>query len=98
MRSSIVAASLLAAALALAGCSAGNAPPPIPAPIAEALPKPPVSPTALIWQPGHWDWNGSAYVWVPGQYVSPEGHGNNWLPAYWEKTDSGWIWHPAHWT
>jgi hypothetical protein len=98
MRGSIVAAVQLAAALVLAGCSASSAPPPVPAPISETIPKPPVSPTALIWQPGHWDWNVSAYVWVPGQYVAAEGHGNHWIPGFWENTDSGGVWHPAHWT
>ena len=44
-------------------------PAPMPPPMAETMPRPPVSPVPLIWQPGHWDWTGSSYVWAPGQYV-----------------------------
>jgi hypothetical protein len=91
------AAVLLGAACALVGCSAGSAPPPVPAPMAETIPKPPVVATPLLWQPGHWDWTGSAYVWQPGQYVPAQGPSATWMPGYWEKADSGWIWHPAHW-
>jgi hypothetical protein len=92
-----IAAALLGAAWILVSCAADNPPPPVPPPMAETIPKPPVSPVPLNWQPGHWDWTGSAYVWVPGQYVSTEGHSNQWLPGFWERTQSGWAWHPAHW-
>jgi hypothetical protein len=88
----------------LAGCTGQattgpNPYPPIPAPIAETLPKPPVIGEPLAWQPGHWDWNGSAYVWQPGQYVPAEGHGALWQPGWWSFTPgTGWSWQPAHWT
>ena len=89
---------LFGAALALAACATSDAPPaPIPPPLAEAMPNPPVSPVPEMWQPGHWDWTGSAYVWVPGQYVEATGHGGTWMPGWWEKTDSGWVWHSGHW-
>ena len=91
------AVTLFGVSLALAGCASGTAPPTMPAPIAETVPKPPVSATPLIWQPGHWDWTRSAYVWIPGQYVAQEDHGNRWMPGYWEKTESGWVWHAARW-
>ena len=52
---------------------------------------------ALVWQPGHWDWTGSSYVWTPGQYVEAANHSGNWMPSYWEKTRSGWVWRAAHW-
>ena len=97
MKRRIVAAALFGVSMILASCASDNPPAPIPAPMAESIPKPPVSATPLIWQPGHWDWTGSAYVWVPGQYVTAESHGNSWMPGYWEKATSGWVWHPAHW-
>jgi WXXGXW repeat (2 copies) len=97
MKRNAIATTLLGA-LILAGCAGDNPPAPVPAPMAESIPKPPVSPTPMIWQAGHWDWTGSAYVWVPGQFVAAEGHGNLWMPGYWEKTVSGWVWHAAHWT
>lgn len=88
----------------LAGCasetttSTANPYPPVPAPIAESRPLPPVSAQALMWQPGHWDWNGSGYVWQKGQYVPAAGHGPLFQPGYWAQTPSGWSWQPAHWT
>ena len=82
--------------LLLAAC-ASEPPAPVPAPMAETIPKPPVSPQPLIWQPGHWDWSGSSFVWVPGQYVTAGGHSGNWMPGYWEKSDAGWAWRSAHW-
>jgi hypothetical protein len=82
--------------LLLAAC-ASPGPAPIPPPMAETMPKPPVSPVTLMWQPGHWDWTGSSFVWTPGQYVDAAGHSGTWMPGWWEKADSGWVWHPAHW-
>ncbi len=90
-------AALLGATWVLAGCVTANPPPPLPAPMTESIPKPPVSAVPLIWQPGHWDWTGSGYGWIPGQYVSAADHGNNWMPGFWENAGSGWTWHPAHW-
>lgn len=87
----------LFACLALLACSTANPYPPVPAPLVEAMPNPPVSAQELTWQPGHWDWNGSGYVWQPGQYVPSAGHTNMWEPGFWAKTDGGWAWQPAHW-
>ena len=86
------------AMLLLAGCAASAPPAPIPAPMSEVIPKPPVSPVPLTWQPGHWDWTGSSYVWVPGQYIDAGSHPPNWMPPYWERVGGGWVWRPAHWT
>jgi hypothetical protein len=72
--------------------------PPVPPLIPEALPKPPVAAEQLMWQPGHWDWTGSGYVWAQGQYVPAAGHGNLWMPGWWSPTPSGWSWQPPHWT
>lgn len=97
-----LAAALLGASL-LAGCatttvSAGAPFPPVPPPIAETIPKPPVSPEALLWQPGHWNWNGQSYDWQPGEYVPAAGHGALFQTGYWQQTPSGWVWVKAHWT
>ncbi len=89
--------------LGLAGCAqpqpmmAGNPNPPIPALPAEARPLPPVSAVALTWQPGHYDWNGTSYSFVPGGYVPAAGHAT-WMPAYWALQGGQWVWMPAHWT
>ena len=72
--------------------------PPVPALIVEILPKPPVSHLPLLWQPGHWDWTGNGYVWIPGEYVPRGSHTDLWMPGYWGATpEGGWAWQPAHW-
>ena len=70
MNRRIVAGLLFGSALILAGCVQLSPPAPIPPPMAEAIPNPPVSPVPLMWQPGHWDWTGNSFVWTPGQYVA----------------------------
>ncbi|HJS86584.1 MAG TPA: hypothetical protein VJ779_14090 [Acetobacteraceae bacterium] len=97
-------AAILAGTIALlAGCAAQPqvasmaTPPPVPPPRPDPMPKPPVTATLLIWQPGHWDWNGAGYVWQPGEYVPREGHSGLYMPGYWAQTPSGWQWQPAHW-
>jgi hypothetical protein len=89
----------------LAGCGqpgttvqATDMPPTVPPLRPETMPKPPVTPEALMWQPGHWDWTGTTYVWQPGEYVPAAGHGNLWMPGYWARTPSGWSWQAPHWT
>ena len=104
MRYRIAPVALVLAGL-LAGCASetttvasGNPYPPVPPPIQEQVPKPPVSAEPLMWQPGHWNWSGTGYVWQPGQYVPGAGHGPLFQPGYWAQTPSGWAWQPAHWT
>ncbi|HUB49933.1 MAG TPA: YXWGXW repeat-containing protein [Acetobacteraceae bacterium] len=103
MTRSLFVAAMFGVAL-LAGCSgqsntASALPfPPVPPPMQEAIPKPPVTGEQLLWQPGHWNWNGNGYVWQPGEYVPAAGHGNLFQTGYWEQTATGWRWVPAHWT
>ena len=102
MRTPTTLAALVAIGL-LAGCVApqqqanGNPFPPVPAVISEDIPKPPITAEPLMWQPGHWDWNGSGYVWARGQYVPAAGHGNMWMPGWWSRSDAGWTWQAPHW-
>ena len=94
-----LALSLAGAVGLLAGCAAPSAsfvPPAVPSNIVEVIPKPPVTETPVIWQLGHWDWNGTGYVWQAGQYVPRDGH-SLYMPGYWASTVSGWQWQPAHW-
>ena len=84
--------------LLLGACATVSAPPaPIPPPMAESIPNPPVSPVPLTWQPGHWNWTGSSFVWVPGQYVDLGGRGGTWMPPFWQQTNGGWVWQQGHW-
>ena len=94
---------LLAASLALAGCAvvpvgAAYNPYPQPPPVrAETIPLPPVSEQPLIWQPGHWDYDGQGYTWREGRWVERAGHGTQWQDGYWSNATGSWAWVPAHW-
>ncbi len=84
--------------LLLAGCVPAYPPhPPIPPIRAEQVPAPPRSSVVMIWQPGHFDWDGNAYLWVPGEWVDRAGHGTLWQDGYWQQTAQGPVWLPAHW-
>jgi hypothetical protein len=97
-------AASLAAGLALSGCSTvekntGACPVP-PLPQSEIRPKPPVSEHQQIWQPGHWDWNGSAYSWRPGQWILRSSvSSNQWFEGNWtrDQVPGPCHWVPAHW-
>jgi hypothetical protein len=91
---------IAAATFALAGCvvSTANPYPPVPPPQVEMIPNPPVSANPLVWQPGHWDWNGATYVWTQGAWVLRGGHGTLWQPGYWALSGGAWVWVPSHWT
>ena len=71
--------------------------PPVPALIPENIPKPPVAAEALMWQPGHWDWNGFQFTWAQGLYVPAAGHSTLWIPGRWSPGPYGWKWRPPHW-
>ena len=87
----------LCAAL-LAGCvPAFPQHPPVPPIPAERVPVPPSADVALIWRPGHYDWTGTNYVWVPGEWVERAGHGTLWQDGYWRAGPGGDVWAPGHW-
>ena len=65
---------LVGAAVCAVGIGSASAQPPppptyapIPPPRAEVVPPPPGGP--MVWEPGHWHWDGYRYVWRPGHYV-----------------------------
>ena len=84
--------------LLLQGCAATYAThPPVPPALAELVPAPPQSDVSLIWQPGHFDWDGTDYVTVPGRWVERAGHGTLWQDGYWRPSNGPSVWVPAHW-
>jgi hypothetical protein len=91
---------MLAPALALALGACGmtyQAYPTVPAPLAERVPVPPRTPVPLIWRPGHYDWNGTNFVWHAGEWVERAGHGTLWQDGYWRTAGSSYAWVPGHW-
>lgn len=77
--------------------SSANPNPPPPPVRTEVIPKPPVSEDPLIWQPGHWDWEGTGYAWREGEWVKRAGHGTEWQDGYWANQNGTWTWVAAHW-
>ena len=98
MKTKPLAAALIGAGALLSGCATANPYPPVPPPRAEVRPNPPVTAEPLLWEPGHWNWAGSGYVWEPGRYVPRDHHGDMFQPGYWMlNSQSVWTWQPAHW-
>jgi hypothetical protein len=101
------------AVLLLALLAAGAAPPaiaqPAPPPVemAPQLPPPPrVEPVpppppgraeVLFWVPGRWQWDGRAWIWLPGRYVERPRHHARWIPGHWVARPGGWMWVEGHW-
>lgn len=81
------------------GCAASLDPihPPVPPPLPERVTAPPASSSVLIWRPGHYDWNGSSYAWIPGEWVARAGHGALWQDGYWRRSGGTSVWVPGHW-
>jgi hypothetical protein len=78
---------------------APSAPPP---PQVEAVPPPPTTATVTTyWQPGHWNWNGSSWVWVDGTYmqrVQQPTAAAVWVPGQWaQQAAGGYVWVAGHW-
>lgn len=71
--------------------------PPVPPPLAEQVPAPPRVRVTLIWQPGHYEWDGRTYLWQPGAWVERAGHGTLWQDGYWQRRGAQSVWVPAHW-
>lgn len=89
----------LAAALGLgiAGSETAQAQgyPPLPPPRFEPPPPPP--PPGMIWEPGHYRWNGYRYAWVPGHYIQRRPHYGQFVPGHWANRGGAWVWVPQHW-
>ena len=94
---------LVAGATALViGIGSASAQPPlpyaaVPPPRVEVVPPPPGG--RLVWQPGHWHWNGANYVWFGGHYVERRPHYGHYVPGrwVWGPRLQRWVWRPAHW-
>ncbi len=92
----------IGAVLVLIGSGAAVAQPPppgyapIPPPRYEPVPAAPGP--RVIWEPGHWQWDGVRYVWVGGRYVERRPHYHRYLPGQWVMgRHNRWVWVPAHW-
>lgn len=82
------------------GTAVAQPPPPgyaqVPPPRQEMVPPPPQG-GRMIWEPGHWHWDGVRYVWIGGHYI--ERRGGHWVAGrwVWGPREGRWVWRPAHW-
>ena len=79
----------------VSGAGAGYAP--IPPLRAEMVPPPPGG--RMIWEPGHWHWDGYRYVWRGGHYVERRPHYGHYAEGHWRwnPRQGRYVWMPAHW-
>jgi hypothetical protein len=89
-------------------------PPPPPAPVAPPTPRAatvsasatvtaptpatvPASPT-LVWTPGYWAWNGTAYIWIEGAWRIPPQAGARWEAPRWAPRRGRVVFVPGGWS
>jgi WXXGXW repeat (2 copies) len=46
---------------------------------------------------GYWDWQGSAYAWVPGRWEQRPYPHAQWIAPRWRHTREGWYREGGHW-
>jgi hypothetical protein len=73
------------------------------APIAPPPPKPEPPPAAaasatLVWTPGYWAWNGSAYIWIAGAWRIPPKAGARWVAPSWTPRRGRVVLVPGGWS
>ena len=72
--------------------------PPPPVRYEVAPPLPPERVETVVWDPGHWHWNGRDWEWIPGHYVERPHREARWEPGHWaERPNGSWVWVEGHW-
>ncbi len=67
-------------------------PPPVTTAVIGVAPSP-----RHVWTAGYHQWNGRAYVWVPGRWVIPPRAGGVWIAPHWAPRRGGYVFVPGHW-
>ena len=97
----LIAGAAAVFALGIGSASAQPPPPPsyapIPPPRMEVVPPPPGG--RMVWEPGHWHWDGFRYEWRPGRYVVRGPHYGRYVEGrwIWAPREGRWLWRAAHW-
>lgn len=50
-----------------------------------------------VWVGGFWQWNGAAFVWIPGSWRVAPGVGVRWQVPYWRPRARGVVFVPGRW-
>lgn len=68
------------------------------APPAAVVETRPAAPGAgYVWINGYQNWNGSAYVWVPGRWELPPHPHARWVAHRWVHRGGGYVMVEGHW-
>ena len=60
---------------------------------------PPAAASAtLVWTPGYWAWNGSAYIWIEGAWRIPPRAGVRWVAPSWTPRRGRIVLVPGGWS
>jgi hypothetical protein len=70
-----------------------------PAPQSESIPPaPPGPPNYFAWEPGHWHWYETGFIWIPGHYTEQPYQGSSWTHGNWSYDGNlNWTWTPGYW-
>lgn len=82
-------------AAGLAGAAQAQFYPPVPPLRYEVVPVAPGP--AVLWQPGHWGWNGFRYAWVGGRYLQRRPYYANYQHGHWASRFGRWVWVRPGW-
>lgn len=72
--------------------AAPYAPPPV-----KSEHRPPQPAVAAVWAAGYWQWNGAAFVWVPGSWRIAPGAHVRWQVPRWRTYRRGVVFVPGRW-
>ena len=60
---------------------------------------PPTPGPQMVWEPGHWSFNGATWDWVPGHYEAAPQPTAQWIQGHWTQQPGGsWVWIAGRWT
>lgn len=59
--------------------------------------RPAVPGPGYVWINGYQQWNGSAYVWVPGKWEMPPRPHARWVAHHWVHRHGGWVMVEGRW-
>jgi hypothetical protein len=68
---------------------------PPPAPVVQA--PPPAPGPGYVWTPGYYNWNGSSYVWVNGQWMLPPAHYHTFVAGQWVHRHHKYYYRQGYW-
>ena len=81
------------------GSAVAQPPPPAAPPPPRYEVVPPRPGPRVVWESGHWHWNGLRYIWIRGRYVERRPGWGPYVPGHWRWAPRWhrWEWVPAHW-